>query len=382
MRVVSLFHFLAVLLAMGAAAGTARAQEYVYVVRTGDTLIGIGARWLADPGKWTALVRPNRISNPDYIVPGRPLRIPLALLKSEREQATVVQVTGSVEADAKRALKSGDRIDAGAELRTGADGYVTLELADGSRLVLPAQSALRVVELKRYANTGLHVSRLRLLAGRIEALVKKRDASAGRFEVDTPTAAIGVRGTDFRAGVGASGGTLRAEVLEGTVALKSTVPASAADVAVEAGFGAVADETGRVCACCVAVRAQRGRFAAIAGPAARTFPCCSHGGRCRTPGADRAQFAAVRGVARAGFCGHRIARGRSGRRRIFSAAARNRCARTRRTGGTACVQVEGAARTAIHFGSAATGKIARDRCSVWMGDIGRGRELPFSAGAR
>ena len=245
---ISLRLVLRAVLAMCVVTGAARAEDFVYVVRAGDTLIGIGARWLADPGKWAALVRPNGIVNPHYIVPGRPLRMPFALLKSAPEQATVVHVKGSVEADAKRVLKVGDRIGAGAELRSGADGYVTLELADGSRLVLPAQSEMRVLELKRYSNTGVHVSRLRLLAGRIEALVKKRDANAGRFEVDIPTAAIGVRGTDFRAGVGAAGTTLRAEVLDGTVGLKSMVPAATADVAVAAGFGAIADETGRVSA--------------------------------------------------------------------------------------------------------------------------------------
>ncbi len=237
--------------AAGAATGAARAQDFVYVVRAGDTLIGIGAKWLTDPRKWQELVKPNRISNRDYILPGRPLRIPLALMLSEADQATVIQVHGSAQSDGGRVLAVGDRVGAGAELRTGADGYVTLELADGSRLLLPAQSALRVLELTRYSNTEMRVSRLRLNAGRIEAIVRKLSTgggSAGRFEVDTPTAAIGVRGTDFRAGVGASAATLRAEVLDGIVGLKSTLPQSAAEVAVEAGFGAVADDTGKVSA--------------------------------------------------------------------------------------------------------------------------------------
>lgn len=239
---------LAGLLATGAVTSAAQAQDYVYVVRPGDTLTSIGERWLTDVRKWVDLVKPNGVADRDLIRPGRPLQIPLALMRSEPDQATVVQVQGSAQIAGGRAPAVGDKIGAGSELRTGADGYVTLELADGSRLVLPAQSALRVLELKRYSNTEVRVSRLRVLTGRIEAVVKKFGNSAGRFEVDTPTAAIGVRGTDFRAGTDASAVTLRAEVLDGVVGLKSAQTASGPEARVEAGFGAVADASGKVSA--------------------------------------------------------------------------------------------------------------------------------------
>jgi hypothetical protein len=237
--------FIFAVLASGAASGAERAQDFVYVVRPGDTLIGIGARWLADPRKWVQLVKPNAISNPDYILPQRALRIPLQLMRSEPERATVVHVQGKAGIDGGRTLARGDKIGAGADLSTGADGYVTLELADGSRLTLPAQSRLRVLELTRYSNTDLRVSRVSVVTGRIEALVKKLGTSGGRFEVDTPTAAIGVRGTDFRAGVGESA-AVRAEVLDGAVALHSTLRQADAEVPVAAGYGAVADASGKV----------------------------------------------------------------------------------------------------------------------------------------
>jgi hypothetical protein len=244
----SITGLLAAVLLMGAASGAARAQDFVYVVRPGDTLIGIGARWLTDSRKWVQLVKPNKISDPDYIRPHQSLRIPLQLMRSETERATVVHVQGKAEIDGGRTLARGDSIGAGADLTTGADGYVTLELADGSRLTLPAQSRLRVLELTRYSNTELRVSRVSVVTGRIEALVKKLGSSGDRFEVDTPTAAIGVRGTDFRAGVGASAAAVRAEVLDGAVGLRSTLRQSDAEVPVAAGYGAVADAGGKVSA--------------------------------------------------------------------------------------------------------------------------------------
>lgn len=241
--------FLALLAALWPALNcpVAHAQDIVYVIRPGDTLIGIAAQWLADPFEWRQLAKPNRIANPNRIFPGREVRIPLAILKSETESATVIDIRGVAES-ANRGFAEGDSVGAGAEVRTGADGYMSLQLADGSRLTIPARSALRVEQLKRYSNTELRESRLRIIAGRIEAVVQKLRGAGARFEVNSPSAVISVRGTNFRSGVGESGKGLRVEVLEGEVAIGSASVGAQSGVLVNAGFGAVADDSGKISA--------------------------------------------------------------------------------------------------------------------------------------
>jgi len=226
----------------------AGAQDFVYTARPGDTLIGIAAEWLTDPTQWRRLVTPNHIGNPDYIVPGRKIRIPLELLKTEAEHAEVVILQGIAETEPGRKVSVGAKVGEGTDLRTGADSHITLRLADGSRLTLPANSALRIERLKRYSNTDIRDSWLRIIAGRIEAFVQKLRGPDSRFQLDSQVAVIGIRGTDFRAGTDDKGNALRAEVLEGLVALNSTVVPTAETVRINTGFGAVADESGRVSA--------------------------------------------------------------------------------------------------------------------------------------
>ncbi|MDH3315335.1 MAG: FecR domain-containing protein [Gammaproteobacteria bacterium] len=226
----------------------AGAQDFEYAVQPGDTLIEIGKQWLADPARWRRLVKPNRISDPNYILPGRKIRIPLRLLKTEAEQAEVVRVQGVAETEPGQNVSVGDEIREGSELRTGAKSYVTLQLADGSQLTLPANSAVRIEQLKRFSNTDVRVSRLRIIAGRIEAFIRKLRGPGSQFQLDSPVAVIGIRGTDFRGGTDEKGKALRAEVLDGRVALNSVVSATAGTVLINTGFGAVADESGKLSA--------------------------------------------------------------------------------------------------------------------------------------
>jgi len=52
--------------------------ELRYVVREGDTLWRISGQLLGDPLAYARLADLNRIANPDFILPGWELRIPLA----------------------------------------------------------------------------------------------------------------------------------------------------------------------------------------------------------------------------------------------------------------------------------------------------------------
>ncbi|MCU0949693.1 MAG: FecR domain-containing protein [Burkholderiaceae bacterium] len=220
--------------------------ELIYRAQRGDTLIGIGARLLARPGDWREVARLNRLPDPDRILPAQPIRIPLRLLRGEPVPATVLDAVGEVRlrsvgaaTSAASAVTPGAALPEGARVITGDDGYVTLRLVDGSTLRVQAASEVELAQSRQLGPQaqGGHRSRLDLLRGRMEVLVDKMTGGTPRFEVRTPQAVVGVRGTEFR--VAAADGLTRSEVLTGRVAVGSGASADAQ--AVDAGFGTRSD---------------------------------------------------------------------------------------------------------------------------------------------
>ena len=55
----------------------ARAADWEYSVRPGDTLIGLANRYLIDPEKWVDLQQLNAVKNPRKLQPNSILRIPV-----------------------------------------------------------------------------------------------------------------------------------------------------------------------------------------------------------------------------------------------------------------------------------------------------------------
>lgn len=218
-------------------------DEYRHTIRNGETLIGIAGDMLKDPQHWRKLQALNHVADPHRLVPGSVLRIPVALLRTEPASARVTAVNGEVSADGVP-LKAGDTIGKDARVTTGGQGFVTIELIDGSRLVLQPGSRMKIEELARYRNTQLPETKLRLDAGRIESAVTRSAAPRPKYRIETPTAAIGVRGTRFRVGADEASGTSRTEVTDGAVG----VSGGAKTAAVAAGYGVVAEPGGQVSA--------------------------------------------------------------------------------------------------------------------------------------
>ncbi len=218
--------------AIGAARPDAAAQDFLYHAAPHDTLIGIGRRMLIEPRRWRELQARNRIADPRRIPRGQILRIPYAWLKLSGESATVVSVAGQVESGGKR-LANGDLLPQGSVIRTGEDGSVTLDLADGSVVSMQKSSVLTLDEMVRVTGVAAARSiRLKLDSGRVETTVKPH-RDVGRFEIVTPVAVSAVRGTQFRDSFADDDSHATTETLEGTVGVANDSDA----VAVAAGFG-------------------------------------------------------------------------------------------------------------------------------------------------
>lgn len=215
-------------------------MEYHHTVRNGETLLSIASDMLRKPEYWRRLQQINRVADPYRLMPGTVLRIPIALLRIEPATAAVTAVAGEASVDGK-AIKVGDTLSGQSRITTGQQGFVTIELIDGSRLMLQPDSRLQIEELARYRNTQLPETKLRLESGRVESVITKSAAPRPKYRINTPTAAIGVRGTSFR--VGADESASRTEVTEGKVGVQG---GNAATTDLPQGYGIVAGAGGKL----------------------------------------------------------------------------------------------------------------------------------------
>lgn len=108
--------------------------------------------------------------------------------------AKVTSVDGVV-----RAVDRGTTIRVGDRIETGAGGHVHLRFVDGGRLSLRPASRLQV---ENYSRSGDHPDltsiKLRLDEGVVRSITGAwGEAARDRFRLNTPVAAIGVKGTDF-----------------------------------------------------------------------------------------------------------------------------------------------------------------------------------------
>ena len=221
-----------------AAAGTLAADvEVIYSTRAGDTLIGLERQFLAAPFGWKGLQSRNRIPNPSRMPVGSQLRIPEAWLRVEPRSARVLAVQGDVTADGRR-LAVDETLPGGSRLRTGDEAFVTLLMPDNSRLTVQPGSLARLDKVQGFRGFDGQDTRVYLERGRVETTVTAQRGPAARYQVRTPTAVVGVRGTAFRVGSDTAAGSAQAEVTGGEVRM-SPLGAGPA-TALPAGFGVVA----------------------------------------------------------------------------------------------------------------------------------------------
>ena len=137
--------------------------------------------------------------------------------------------------------RPGVALGRGWTLTTGANGFATIELPNGSRTSLPTRSRLTIRQLRRFVLRQIIDYDLEVGDGKAETQVTPIPAGKGEFRIRTPRAVSAVRGTQFRVGYGE--GMSSTEVLDGKVAIGY---GSEPNDAVSKGFGACIGDSGKV----------------------------------------------------------------------------------------------------------------------------------------
>jgi len=213
---------LAALFAMLAMPSMAQTSDWVYRVRPHDNIWDLTSRYLNPDVSWQKLQDYNKVADPLHLPPGMSLRVPIAWLRMQPAQATVVAVIGSAhvrdQAQAQPvAVAAGMSVGYGAQLTTDANASLTLQFADGSRVLMQSQSELDLDRLSAYGRTGMVDTRLRLQRGRVSSDVTPLSGTAAHFSIETPGAISSVRGTHFRVAADGDTQSSQTEVTKGRV---------------------------------------------------------------------------------------------------------------------------------------------------------------------
>ena len=274
--------------ATSGAPGTIRVGDgqITYYAQAGDTLSSIAQQLTTRSGNWVALGKLNRISKDISIPIGTAIVIPADLLPDEPNEARIVAFSGSVSASAANGaavrIAPGSVLREGASLTTGANSFLTLALADQSRISIPSNSHVGLSRLRMARYTNSPRTEISILQGRVEARVAPLNFNQGRFEVRSPQSVTGVRGTHFRVAVTEE--RVGHGVLDGSVAL--TRPGVTPSLILRQGQGAVISAAGTPTAVDLLPPPQLASAPAADGAALR-FEVLPVAGASRLPGANR-----------------------------------------------------------------------------------------------
>jgi hypothetical protein len=212
-----------------------KAALHSHVVVPGDTLIGL----LRPGADWRPVQRANAVADPRRLRLGSTLKIPFELLRVRPATATLLHARGNTQvirtgSSTPAALPAGATVSSGDVLITGAQSSLTLQMADGSRLLLRPDSRLRLEALGTLGSSGLGSTGVQLDYGSTDTLVTPAPAPVlRRYQLRTPVANLGVRGTEFRTRTDAH--ETHVEVLTGSVESR----AGSSVQRIDGGFGAV-----------------------------------------------------------------------------------------------------------------------------------------------
>ena len=239
--------------------------------------------------------------------------------------ATIQSLNGDVRAEATgqaaSVATSSQRLDAGATVHTGANGQAMLRFDDGQLVAISPNSSFKIEQFRydaaKPAQNSVALSLFRGALRLVTGLIGQKDHS--KFALKTPTATIGIRGTDFmvalanqsyvqviQGGVAATNaagtvafGAGTTGMVAGASTLATSIAASALPAAVSATFSSLGSLS-------MAAAAGAGAGAAGGGAGASGGAVGAAGGAAATSassgaGATGASAAAAGGVGAAGI---------------------------------------------------------------------------------
>lgn len=166
-------------------------------------------------------------------------------VRAQNTVGTVTELTGTAHLQrggATQPVTSGMPVQLKDQLTTDAGAHVTITLTDNTKLDLAEQSTLVLDE--QVVGTG-GTTKVTLLGGHLQSLVTKAlRGTAPSFEVKTPNAIAGVRGTKFSVGfapaspVCGDAPTSDVAVADGTVEVANSA-SPGVGIAVEGGYETV-----------------------------------------------------------------------------------------------------------------------------------------------
>ncbi len=249
---------------------TAYGKDWVYTVRSGDTLWGLCIEYTDHKNCWQKIGPYNKVKYPKALAPGTRINFPTEWLKNAPAKAEIIFIQGKVfvlknqtsqsvgtsgfgiinttsateQTNKKRIAKVGDKLDINTHIETLDNSSATLKFADESILSLEENSTLKLDVLSRYKSSGMVDTRVNLRYGAAKTKVPKR-TPASHFSVSTPSAIAAVRGTNFRV-MSTDGDTpfTLSEVYEGAVGIGTPNKLNVArtEILVNQGFGLRADK--------------------------------------------------------------------------------------------------------------------------------------------
>lgn len=232
---------IAALLWLGLSPAAQASEDWHYTLRPGDSLWKVCLRFAQQPDAcWRELAGHNQLADPHALRPGDTLRVPIDWLKEKPIPARLEAVTGEVmlypaAGGTPRPVSTGDVVQFGDALETGADGSARIHFADQSDVLLKPSSLLVVTRYRRFLDQPGERTELRLERGNIRNRVTPLTSDEASFEVYTPGAVAAVRGTEYYLGVDGAE-TTRNEVISGQV----DVGARGTTREVEGGFATLA----------------------------------------------------------------------------------------------------------------------------------------------
>lgn len=134
--------------------------------------------------------------------------VPAVNAQTPPVEARVASVSGSTirsnTTTPSQPLKSGDLLAPGDEIDTRGGGHVVIELTDGSVVIV--QPGSRIL-FQDYSAAGSLYELFGILVGRVRFKINHFGGKPNPYRVNSPTASIAVRGTDFSVAVQGSGTT-------------------------------------------------------------------------------------------------------------------------------------------------------------------------------